>query len=416
MSRNPIDDLLLKISDKASNSKNFNRKLNIEMRNIVSNVTNIANKSASVKGYCMSFIVPRSEFLKLIPPLLGLSEAEIKVGMETAWEQPVNARVKGSSYILTLALVYNYAAMINDKALASYAIQLLLFRNWTAIHKKTWKLECNPEIMSYVIAHIPSKQYTVSKYSNPLQLIEKHLTPGIIKKYFEATKRDSLISKRVNDQVYSRVFALFYKNNTVDLKTNTKSHKAGLAAWYYDAHKNNKRIKIATSSDAESGIEDFTSVHSTVEITKDVTRLIISTFDPEYDKEFDAVIKATTIGVKQTIVDTLLKAFYKPKYKNLIEDMVSLILTRMNQHLNKICTSEFYPLVRSSIVVSKNNMLVSKIKTDLADKIISDIFKENFTSKLPYEKWSLPRKASYRAVLIYAVAYNIRQVVCNTRG
>jgi len=409
---NEIDQLLIKISERASSSRGFNRKLEITLRNIVDDVTIIANKNASNRGYCLTFIIPEDVVTKKIIPLLNMTEEEIRIAVATTWKMPLEARVKSRPYFMTLSLLFAYAARIDNKNIATYVTKLLLFKNWNSHLRKSFPKECNTEIMAYVIANMPSKQFIVTKYSNPLEMIEKHFAPSILKKYFEDVRKHSENSVKVFNQTHVRIGQVFRSGRSVNLQTKKVGAKTGLAPLYYAAHKDNKRIKTSSGASSEDSFLDFTSSHSYELVTSETLQLMRNTIDPTYDKAFHDAINKSKINVKKKTIDIITQTFYTVSRNAMYDDAISLFVTRLGDDLSKACSSEFYQIVKRKIVSSKHNIYVTRLK-DVEDRILDDIFRINFPDAIPFMEWSNIYKANFRELITYIVAFYVSRVICS---
>jgi len=411
MQINEIDQLMIKLSERASSIRGFNRKLEITLRNIVDDVTTIANKNASNRGYCLTFIIPEDKITQKIIPLLALTEEEIRVGVATAWKMPLEARVKSRPYFMVLSLLFAYAARIDNKNIAKYATKLLLFKNWNSHLRKSFPKECNSEIMAYVIANMPSKQFLVTKFSNPLELIEKHFVSKIMTKYYSDVQKDSVNSMKVFNQTHNRIGQVFRSGRTVNLQTKQVGAKTGLAPLYYSAHRDNNRIKIS-SGNAEDSFLDFTSSHSFEIVTSETLQLMRNTIDPMYDKPFYNAINKSKINVKKKTIDIITDTFYTVSRNAMYDDAISLFVTRLGDDLSKSCSDDYYQIVKRKIVSSKHNIYVNRLK-DVEDKILDDIFRINFPDAIPFMEWSNMYKANFRELITYIIAFYVARVICH---
>lgn len=411
MKINEIDTLIIKMSERASSVRGFNRKLELTLRNIVKEVTNIANSNASTKGYCLTFIVPEDKIQEQILPILQLDVNEIRVAVADAWKTPLTARVKTRPYVVILSLLIAYAARYDIKKIGEHAIELLLIMNWNQHLRKSFPKECNPEIMAYVIANMASKQFTVTKYSDPLEMIEKHFVPAMMKKYFADTKNNSELTKRISDQAFSRIGQIFRSGQVVNLNTKERSAKTGIAVLYYEAHRNNNRIR-QNKADSEKDMFDFTTSHSLDDLTAEILQVMRHTIDPVYDKRFYHAIERSNINIKKANIDIIISNFYTIQRDNLYEDAVSMFVSRIQDDLSKACSNEYYQIVKRKIVSSKHNIYVSKLK-ELEDRILEDIFKVSFPNALPFHKWGPVYKTNFRELITYVIAFYVSKTICS---
>lgn len=366
------------------------------------------------KGYCTKFVLPNIEsFASEMESKTAISQKDIQNAFLTDWGLSLTREYNmyGNTYYHYLLLLMAYATRINNKDLFQLCLQLILFKIWNGRLSKSIKF-CDPDTMNYVVTHMTTNKHLVRQYTDPYSLISSYFVPTLTEKYFSQVKNDTSKLKLVFGQCFSRVFQIFYQNFSRDLRTGAVSAKGGLAPLYYQAKESNLKMSTIsakpTEDEEEQGI--FASGLSTSyneDVIHSTLNHILMYPHQHYADELIDRIKSETL-LSEPGIDKLIKIIHNPKNEQYIKDLLTLFATMIpltTSNKTTICSRNFYNIVKSSIISTKNHQRINNYRSVL-DQLL--------TNELPgYTNYSDVRKAHFRSAVTYLLAYNIQKQLCS---
>lgn len=409
---NPIDDVLAKVEDYLD--RNGVESFAINLERLVRRVHHeILGKSD--KGWCMRFSVPEKEVTILYDAFDNVTRDEIKAAFLQQWGVTAAMQMFGHIYYHNLCLSFLYGVRHNNDKIVTNALQLLLFRVWNGRLYNAIQY-CNEDVMLYVTTVVMNKKFIPHKFETPFDAIRNHFTPTIIKKYAPAIIANSSSTKRLFEQVYGRIWQLFYQDGIRDLKTGKTVFRSGLAPLYYKAKA--KGQKIGTTSNQGGigdSVDDAFSSHSFDENIEAVTLFIIhnNPSTVQYPKNFIDFLFEETKN-KPNNIEIILKSLHKMDNVELIREIVELMFRRFqSQSIKKtICSKDFLStIVKKKIISSKHTPDVNTIK-QIVDKLLDEIMATAFSRPYVYRDYQETQRAQLRRIIIYGIAYNLQKQVC----
>lgn len=322
--------------------------------------------------------------------------------------------VQSDSYYQILLLLLYYGLKSGNRALVNNSLLLILIKMWNGRRQKFFPF-CNPATMKYVAQNMLSKKFHAAKYESPLQLIANHFVPTILKKYGTEIKNDLAKLKVLFMQSYSRIYQIFSQQPKIDVESGAKKATGGLAALYYKAHSEgatSRDIKVRADEEGETTFDQYGSSHNVDEIVNTTTDYIILNKQDSYPESFVSQMNRLT-HVSNKVIANLAVDIHNPDYHDLIQDLLILILGRLNvREKSDICTTQFILDIKKKIISSKNNSESKKI-AEIIDKFLEKLFKNR---KLNFDRYSVVQRIQIRTVLIHIIVFNLKKVICHQQA
>jgi hypothetical protein len=380
--------------------------------------TAFTQSMASDEGYCFKFNLPMSGVKKLYA-VSGMEEAEVYKAYLKDWGRgAMTNQMHSDPYYQILLLLAYYGIKENKEHFYKNAMLLCLMKIWNG-RKVRYIKYCDKKIMKYVTSHMVTKKHGVSKFDSPIGLLHDHYVPTLYAKYGPEIKRNPIRLKALFEQMYSRVNQLFVFNPRTNLTTGKKEAQGGLLPLYMKAREMGMSLSSPSVDfgDEEAGYDQYSTVHIRDEITNDVVDYITMNPNPSYPKTLvDHFNKK--FNIKEATIKSILQAIHNHQYHDILNDLVSIILSRTNiSDKIDVCKPNFLTVVKKTIISSKNNPDTKKIQqlcNILLKKIFDNTLKDDTGRPLTkvYERYSDVTQIHIRNVLIYGIIYNIKKTVC----
>lgn len=376
-------------------------------------IHDVFNKFVSEQGgYCSKFKIPTSDIEKL-SKLLKISEDDIRNAFVKEWKLPHNQHnMYANIFYHNLLLIFIYGIRNNEPELAKNALAIILFRMWNGRLSKAIQY-CDKDTMDYVVNYMGEARHLWKKYKSPLNLILDYFVPTLYKKYAPLIKNDLGKVKLFFNQIWGRLYQLFYQNFGPSLDDPKKSHaKSGLAVLYYKAKSEGRKMskagQYAMSNEEEPGFETKMSSSEIQNISNNITNSIVMNYKPEIDKEIVTIIRRD-YKLNEKGVKTLIELSHSNKFAEEIHDIISLIITHIQTSKKKLCDiDEFNSEIKKKIIGSKHSSHNVQLKKTI-DLMLTRMF---HSLNLDYNRYSLVRKSQLRAAIILIFANHIRAYLC----
>jgi len=117
--------------------------------------------------------------------------------------------------------------------------------------------------------------------------------------------------------------------------------------------------------------------------------------------------------VATKVINNLALDIHDPEFHDLIQDILSLILGRLNvKEKSDICSTQFILDIKKKVISSKNNADTQKI-AKVVDELLTKLFKKR---GLKFEKYSVVQRIQIRTTLIHIIVFNLKKVVCHQQA
>lgn len=260
-----------------------------------------------------------------------------------------------------------------------------------------------------------SNKFHAAKYDSPLQLIANHFVPSILRKYSDGIKTDLSKLKILFMQSYSRIYQIFSQQPKIDATSGAKKATGGLSALYYKAHAEGatvRDVKVKADEEGETTFDQFGSAHNVDEIVNSVTDFIVLNKQDSYPEGFISQLNRLT-HVSNKVIAHLAVDIHAPQFHDLIQDVLILMLSRLNvREKTDICSTQFILDIKKKIISSKNNADSRKI-VSLIDTFLNKLFKQR---NLSFNRYSVVQRIQIRTVLIHILVFNLKKVVCHQQA
>jgi hypothetical protein len=257
-----------------------------------------------------------------------------------------------------------------------------------------------------------TNRHVLSKYQNPVTLLQDYFIPTLLSKYAPEIKQDIFKLKRLFEQSYARVFQLFIFNPRTNLQTGKQEAQGGLLPIYMKAREEGLYITTQGQKQQDdeniSGYEDFATTHNRDEIVDKTTDFMVMNKVLYPINVITEINRKTNVSVK--IIEKILVALNEHKNIEIIQNLLVLILSRCNvTSVTDICKGNFSTLIQKNVISSKNNDEAIKIQR-LLDALLERIFKEKLD--INFNNYSVVHKIKIRNVIIFAIEHNLFRVNC----
>jgi hypothetical protein len=374
----------------------------------------------SDEGYCFKFSLPNTEVMKLYKTI-GFEIKEVFDAYKKDWGAPaMTNQMHSDPYYQILLLITYYGILEKKEHLYNHAMMLCLMRIWNGRKVRYIKF-CDKKIMKYVTTHMVTKKHNVAKYDTPISLLHDYYIPTLYKKYGPEIKRNPAKLQQLFQQMWSRINQLFVYNMRTSLSTGKKEAQGGILHLYMKAKKDGMSLSnpiIGMGDDNQPpGFDEYSTVHVRDEMTNDITDYITMNPNPTYPPSLIRYFNER-FNVKEATIGAILKAMHNHQYQAILQDLVSVILSRTNV-LEKVdvCKTNYSTVVKRNIISSKNNPDTKKIQklcNILLKKIFDNDLKDDTGKPLTkvYEKYSDVYQIQIRNVLVYGIVHNIKKTIC----
>jgi len=383
-----------------------------EVKNHITSILSSVYTKAmmSDKGYCSVFIIPQDAYKKLIK-ILEIDVNEMEQTFRTDWKYP-HSQVKMYSdpFYHTYFLLLIYGLNHPNTHFAESALTIILMRIWNGRKSEFFKY-CNPDIMRYVIDHMVSKKFLVSKYDSPLSLIKDYFVPTILSKYGDKVKRDYTYTKYVFSQCWQRIRQIFISSPYYNVVQKRRIAQSGLLPLYMKAKEEGLYQKAITNTSHDEEInpleDSFTShIESMV---NDTVNYIVMNPQVSYPDSFITMVNKST-NVSKTTIKQIIQKLHDVKFNDEMVDAFNIILNKCSITTEKdLCFPSFLAVLRKNVLSSKNNKDINALKVIL-DKMLIQIFQD---LGLDYNKYSKVHKIQIQNVIVYALYFNARRKFCS---
>ena len=402
-----IKDIYNKIALLLADPQKFTEVKN----NLTSILSSVYTKAmTNDKGYCGVFIIPQDAYKRFVK-LLEIDIAEMEQAFRADWQYP-HSQVKMYSdpYYHVFFLLFIYGLNNPNTHFAEDSLTLILMRIWNG-RKAEFFRYCNPDIMKYVVNHLVSKKFLVSKYDSPLSLIKDYFVPTILSKYGEKVKRDYSFTKHVFSQCWQRIRQIFISSPRYDVIQKRRIAQSGLLPLYMKAKEEGLYQKAVSNTEQEGEVnpleDTFTS--SVENIVNDTVNYIIMNPQMTYPDSFINMVNKNT-NVSKSTIQQILRKIHDVKFNDEITDALNIILNKCNiTHEKDLCFPSFLAVLRKNVLSSKNNRDIRNLRIIL-DKMLIQIFQD---LGLDYNKYSNVHKIQIRNVIVYALYFNARRKFCS---
>lgn len=405
-----ISELVDNLSLTFQSSPGLKRSIYTELVRIIS--TAYTHHMTSDESYCFKFNLPMSAVSRLFK-LCELTEKEVEDAFRADWKYPPKTKMYSDPYYHILLLLTVYGIKNKEKDIKENALLVALFKIWNG-RKRQFLKYCDPKTMQYVIKHLCTNRHLFTKFDGPMSMLKDHFVPTLLKKYEPTIARNASQSKALFSQAYTRIRQLFVQNNRIDIRTKTPVSQGGILPMYMKARE--EGLSIGSSNvrglglDEEPSFSDYTSTNERDEIISSTAEFITMNSNPNYATNFIGQINRDT-KVSSKVIEKLLKSMHNHRYYNDISDALSIILSRTNvKDKSDICNNSYIPLVKKTVISSKNNADAKKLQT-IINKLLEQICK---TIQVDFKRYSNVQQIQMRTVIISGLVYNLRKNTCRT--
>jgi len=406
-----ILELNEKIEGVLLTNRTLEQKVFVELTKMISSAYQHAMQQTEL-NYCFKFNLPYSGVTKKLYNIIGITPQETFEAYKKDWGDAAmtNAMHKDSYYHILLSLIY-YGLKHKKHQITENALFILLMKIWNGRREKYMPF-CDPKIMAYVISNM-NKKYILAKYDSPLFMLKDYFIPTLLKKYTTNILRDpgSIQGlKRLFEQSWGRIVQLWAQNKQINLQTGKNETVGGILPLYIKAKKDGSALKT-TVGNVEDQIS-FMSVNEREIIAHDVADYI-STSSNKYSQTYINSLHRTT-NVNQKTIPIIIDGLHDYSLFDSLNDLIILLLSRMNiNDKQEICKSDIYSKMKKSVISSKNNVAVKKIRR-LCNHILNEIFKKNNVN-VKVEKMTLPTQGKIRNLILILVLTNLKKSICHER-
>jgi len=367
---------------------------------------------SSDEGYCFKFTLQTTAVMGLYP-LLKLNQVEVGKSFQTDWKFPNNAIMYNDPYYQILILITYYGIRHNDDQMINNALFILLQKIWNG-RKYAYIKYCDKKVMAYVISHMVNKKHNVAKFDTPLALVRDYFVPTLMKKYRPEIAKDVYRLRQLFMQCWARIDQMYIFNPVVDIKTGEKRAQGGLLPLYMKAKEEGLYVSTPTimkgDSEEEPNFDQYSTIHNRDTIVTSTADYISMNSKVQYPEAFiNEINKNTKVSTK--VISQMLTALHNHKNYDLIHDILSMILSRMNiADKSDICSKEFMSNVKRNIISSKNTEEIRKLQKLLA-MLSAKIFSENLL--IDIQNYGKAQQMQITNVVLYGLIYNLRKHNCS---
>jgi hypothetical protein len=364
---------------------------------------------ASDESFCFKFNLPLiavNNFYKI----LNLNPVEVNLSFKSDWGSTLTAMHTDPYYQILLLLIY-HGIITKKENITKNALMVLLLKIWNGRKSHFFKY-CDKRVMKYVISRMLTNRHILSKYENPVTLLQDYFVPTLLSKYAPEIHQDIFKLKRLFEQSYARIFQLFIFNPRTNLQTGKQEAQGGLLPIYMKAREEGLYITTQGQKQQDdenvSGYEDFATTHNRDEIVDKTTDFMVMNKVLYPINIITEINRKTNVSVK--IIEKILAALNEHKNIEIIQNLLVLILSRCNvTSVTDICKGNFSTLIQKNVISSKNNDEANKIQR-LLDVLLERIFKEKLD--INFNNYSVVHKIKIRNVIIFAIEHNLFRVNC----
>lgn len=389
-------------------------KLMMQLQKQISQmITSIYHGSQnSSDGFCYKFSLPHAGVIGLLK-IFNIDPHEMEIAFRKDWEYPPGTKMYSDPYYQSLLLFVTLGLVKNNKALAHHAELLVLTKIWNG-RRQEFIPHCNINVMRYVVKNMLSKKYHIAKHDTPLDLLGNLFAPTLLTKYGTTILEGIGIGlKKLFMQNYSRIYQIFRQQVATNPATGKKEAQGGLATLYYRAVNDGLSVRDASvvtqDDDKDPSFEDFGTTNPIDDLAREVTDFIVMNPNSVYPEQFMKHInKITHVSIK--VLYQISKAIHKIKYHDMINDLIVLLISRINiKNKQDICSVQFMLDLKKKVISSKNNQDVNKI-TSILNSFLSSVFKELGYN---FDNYSSVNKIQIRSSLLHIIVFNMKRVVCH---
>ena len=409
-----IIDVSKKIEEKLLLDRNLEQQVFFEISKIVSEAYQ-HSMAQSGKGYCYKFNLPFNAVTKKLYKLLDLTNEEVFKAFKKDWGQGAmkNRMHKDPYYQILLLLIY-YGIKNNKKVITENAFFILLMKLWNG-RKEKFIRYCDEKTMNYVVANM-SKKFVITKYDGPLFLLKDYFVPTLLKKYSQQIKTDPagrLGLRRLFEQSWSRIRQIFVFNKQRNLASGKDEYTGGIAPLYYQAKREGAKLDTTSIGKNEDSEQiDLMSVNEREDIANDVTDYIVSNTKRNVSITFINALYRDS-NVNKELIKVIIQGLADYNLHKYISELILLILSRLNiQQKEDICKADIYSKFKRTIVSSKNNPDVAKIRR-LCNTIINKIFEKNQINIDIEKNYTPPTAGKIRLLLLNVILSDMKKVICH---
>ena len=301
-----------------------------------------------------------------------------------------------------------------NRIFTNNSLLILLVKMWNG-RRQDFLPYCNPAVMKYVVQNMLSNKFHAAKYDSPLQLLANYFVPTLLKKYGPEIKTDLSKLKNIFMQSYSRIYQIFSQQPKINPQTGEKKATGGLATLYYKAHNEGAASRSLTAKpneDNETTFDQYGSTHHVDEIVTSVTDYIVLNKQESYPEGFVKQLNRLT-HVSNKVINNLAVDIHNPDYHDQIQDLLTMILSRLNvREKADICSTQFILDIKKKIISSKNNADSQKI-VKIIDGMLTKLFKGR---NLSFERYSVVQRIQIRTVLVHIFVFNLKKVICHQQA
>lgn len=208
---------------------------------------------------------------------------------------------------------------------------------------------------------------------------------------------------------------MFSQQPKIDPQSGQKKATGGLATLYYKAHNEgatSRDITAKANEDNETTFDQYGSTHNVDEIVNSVTDFIVLNKQESYPDGFVKQLNRLT-HVSNKVINNLAIDIHNPEYHDLIQDLLTMILSRLNvREKSDICSTQFILDIKKKIISSKNNSESQKI-VKIIDALLTKLFKQR---SLSFERYSVVQRIQIRTVLVHIFVFNLKKVICHQQA
>lgn len=407
-----ILDLFNRVDQLFKTEPNTAREIQVQLGTLVSQLYHAALNNS--EGFCYKFGLPIVAVQSLYKKI-KTSPAQVEEIFRQSWGYPKNTKMYSDPYYQILLLMLFYGLRTNNKGFVNSSLLLILIKLWNG-RRQEFLPFCNPNVMKYVTQNMLSNKFHAAKHDTPLSLLANYFVPSLLKKYGDAVKNDPMKLKVLFSQAYTRIFQLFYQQPKINPTTGKKESTSGLAALYYKAHSEGATSRDITvrvdDEEKEATYDQFGSTHNLDEIITSTSEFIVLNKQTSYPEGLVKQLNRLT-HVSAKVINNLGIDMHSPEYHDLIRDILTLILGRLNiKDKSDICSSQFIFDIKKKIISSKNNVDSKKI-VSLVDEFLIRLFKKR---NLSFDRYSVVQRIQIRTVLIHLIVFNLKRVVCHQQA